>query len=858
MSGHADEAASLVSRLSVQADKLSPDAVLDAFRPASPSHTRAALILQLSQTEEDLVALFSSALAARLGGGGGGDDKNDGESSANAFAAIRFMTCLFSVAPDAAQSLVSDAGIVARVLDRSAAAFSKDSLLAFVTAELLCAAANHRSSRRWVLSESQGAKADTSKIVEIDEAREEPATVMHWLLSVVERANVENASSGSLLSKTALLSALALHKLQRGSKGEDNEEQGGEQAEERSEKDKRREEDELLFELSKEHVIQDETEHAYLTVPDGKLEESTRHELERVCRLSAIEGLTYLTLDASFKDAVAECSELLLQLVQLYKRGEGKPKALFPGRQESKGQGTSSYELDKTLTSPQQDDRRLRDSALQYGMATLLANVMAYPPLLSTEEKQMDRLKRMASAKSKVQGGASSDTHEEADVRMSTAAIEGRVQRVLAAGGAATLSAIAMDSTRTSASGTIRETVARALLAMTTRQDKIQRGKIVQQGGARAVLALSNHALTDALRQSDKGDKAQGSPPGLPAMQALAHLLITENPSLVLQNAAEAIPALVCLYVHSRSSRLQRFEAALALTNVASLGEEMTRAAATCAFPRAAVDMPHADDFAGAGAKEQSKTKVQLVDVLHERVFLEDNEMSRRASLELLCNLLVDERFFRRWSGEDEDEALAQESDKGQIDDMRQGRVIKDLVFLVALCAPVGTDMAFGESGLKIRLAASGAVATLCSSPSTCARLLAVESRVLNKLSGLVYPLSANNGQGEEADLHAQDLSDDTLGPDHAALQLALRGLTCLDCLIQYVAWLQTQGSRDITVYKHTLVEAGCVNAIKALALSLTKRIQAPSPIAAIHTLEQQVTHQSFEALRACKSLGLV
>jgi hypothetical protein len=844
-----EEAASLIDRIILEPSTISFDAALDAFRPGSSSQARASIILQISQTKEDVTQIFSSRSSKLLA--------SEDADSLEFFATIRLLTSLFAIAPQAAHEITFESQCIRQILGKSALAADHSYLPAFITAELLCAAANHPASRKWILSDCTDSSKTTQKIVEIDKDTTEHTT-MHWLLSFAEKANLENASSRSLLSKVALLSSLALHKIQRGSKGkeEDQLSNGQTEEEDEEEEERRHQEDALLFELAKAHLIADEKS-------DGKffsesslsytLDNSNKEEMERACRLSSVESLTYLTLDTFYRDAVANAEQLVVRLCRYAKvtdaSDNGASRTLFPMRGSTSAQPSSTYELDKVLTSTGLAKWNGQDTALQYGLSTLLSHIMAYPPLLTNEEKQMEKLKRMANAKAKVKGA--DKVEEKSDLRMTTVAIEARIEKVLDAGGAEALAAIALGGakeSRINSSPAIRETVSKALLSMTTRQSKLQRGKIIQQGGAKALLTLSTQHIADALQ----GKTTQGNP-SFAAMQGLAHLLITENPNLVLRDTAEAIPCLLYLYCHSSSSRLQRFEAALALTNLASLGEVMAKGIASCAFPRKILG---STDFAGAGVSEIKEGKVKIIDVLDERIFLEDNEMSRRSSLELLCNLLVEDSIFQRWSGEQEDIV---EAERG---DITQGKTMKNLIFLIALCAPLGVDQATNEGGLKLRLAASGAVATLCSSPSTCERLLATEPRILRKISRLV---GGSGVEAEEdpdavadAELHEQDIHEDLLGSDHASLQLALRGLTCLDCLVQYVAWLQSKGNADVTMHKSKLIEAGCVEAINSLALSMVKKTKQNHSNATVQSLQQQVAQQSFDSLRACKTLGLV
>ncbi|UZJ54475.1 hypothetical protein CBS101457_003795 [Exobasidium rhododendri] len=855
------------------------DSIIDAFNASAAIQSRATVILQLSQVKDDVVvSLFlpkvNQLLATQTG------------SDPGYFAALRFLSSLFAIKPLAAHAILFDSGSIVKILARAANSPGQDYTLAFITSEMLCAAANHSECRRWILSSSIGDGEKDSKIVEIDDASGEETATMHWLLLFVEKANLENASHGSMLSKVALLSSLTLHKIRKGSKGKDRDHQVGVSATqsedaddvERRELEKRKQEDELLYKLSVEHLLHDEGKQAtFLDESSNKwsMGKSTKEELARVCRLSSVESLTYLSLETRTRDAIAANRELLTELCRLGIDSSGgseqHARTLFPqkgGSADGDIQRTSTYDLVNAMSDLHVQSQK--DNALQYGLASVLANVMAYPLLLSAEEKQMGKLKRMANAKEKVKGANGED--EVGDSRMTVEAIENRITEVIAAGGVLTLVSIALATakeSRVNASMAIRETVSKAFLSMTTRQDKLQRGKIIQSGGARAVLSLSNHWIADSLR-----DKEGRSRPLFAPMQALSHLLITENPTLVYKDTAECIPSLVYLYLHTASSQLQRFEAALALTNVASLSESLTSGVVSCGFPKRVIGGISASNLASDARtkQEDGESKVRIEGVLHERIFLEENEMNRRSSLELLCNLLVDHSIFRQWSGEQEDEEDEMSSKNAEVSvvsgeriaiDEQKGRVMKNLTFLVTLCSPMGFDGSSGESGLKQRLAASGAVATLASSPSTCARLLALEERKLRLISNLVGQAASESHDTQSSDevearLHMEDISEDPIGDRHASLQLALRGLTCLDCMIQYIGWLQGPGSRDITVYKQKLVEAECIDSIKNLALSLTKSSKGMLPHPAIQSLQEQVAQQSFNSLRACKALHLV
>jgi hypothetical protein len=311
--GRGEEAASLIERLSVAEGSISFNAALESFEPTSSSEARASIILQLSQSKENVVQLFSSSITKLF--------LVEEATSADYFAAVRLLISLFAILPHAAHSLVFDTKAINQILFRSAAAADQTYLPAFIAAELLCAAANNPESRRWIQSDYTNSRLSAQKIVEIDKVAEVEVTSMHWLLSFAEKANLENASSGSLLCKVAMLSSLALHKIQQGSKGKQADEHADlansqkEQDDEDNE-ESRRQEDALLFELAKAHLLLDDKGDSALFTDSAlpyTLETTTKEELKRICRLSSVESLTYLTLNSYFRDAVANLDQLLIQ-----------------------------------------------------------------------------------------------------------------------------------------------------------------------------------------------------------------------------------------------------------------------------------------------------------------------------------------------------------------------------------------------------------------------------------------------------------------------------------------------------------------------------------------------------------------
>lgn len=178
----------------------------------------------------------------------------------------------------------------------------------------------------------------------------------------------------------------------------------------------------------------------------------------------------------------------------------------------------------------------------------------------------------------------------------------------------------------------VHEQAARVFLALSTEQK--HRGAIIQQGGTKCLVPLS----------SDNTKPGQ-----LIAGQALAKIGITNDPQLAFpgQRKMEVVRPLTMLL--KSESGLQQFEGLMALTNLASLGDDVRR-------------------------RILNEGAVSLM----ESLMFEEHEMIRRAATEALCNMIplqqVHERFYdddiervKLWTlfaGED-DPALAQAASGG-------------------------------------------------------------------------------------------------------------------------------------------------------------------------------------------------
>jgi hypothetical protein len=231
--------------------------------------------------------------------------------------------------------------------------------------------------------------------------------------------------------------------------------------------------------------------------------------------------------------------------------------------------------------------------------------------------------------------------------------------------------------------------VAKTILGLV--EDKENRGKLLQSGCSRALVTVIRSFLPPTTTPANQVEE-----PVLVAIQALAKFAITASPFHVFGpdqgTTFDAIRPFSILLLHPSSSLLQQFEALMALTNLSSASPE----ACSRIFK-----------------SEGLMNKVEFM-------LLDDNPLVQRASTELICNLIAgSEEVFDRYGGQEE---TASSKSKLQI--------------LVALSDVEDTNT---------RLAASGALATVTSSPNACKALYSLQMerhRVLPILAELIDPTS--------------------------------------------------------------------------------------------------------------------
>ena len=346
--------------------------------------------------------------------------------------------------------------------------------------------------------------------------------------------------------------------------------------------------------------------------------------------VDAIEGLGYLSMESTVKELLSRDKVFLKKLF-----------ALVPF------QKSSTYN-DSNPT-------------LIYGVLVIICNLVAYRPRLSEEQKQMENLKRVAKAGKGLAAPEAVSSLDDDDH------VKARIHSVIKANVLPVFSAAVSPS----ASFGVMVNVGKSLLSIV--EERENRGPVLQAGGAKVLQIIIRKGLERAGGTSDDR-KSQLDGLDLEPIQVLAKLAITSSPVQVfgpnVGATYDAIRPLSILLQHPSSNLLQRFEAVMALTNLASQS---------------------ADVASRIASAEGLLNKVELL-------LLEDHTLVRRASMELICNLIAgSDAIFQRYSGEESTSKIHVLLALSDVDD------------------------------LPTRLAASGALAILTSTPSACRALIALQ-----------------------------------------------------------------------------------------------------------------------------------
>ncbi|KAL1951313.1 hypothetical protein VTO73DRAFT_462 [Trametes versicolor] len=444
----------------------------------------------------------------------------------------------------------------------------------------------------------------------------------------------------------------------------------------------------------------------------------------------AVEGLAYMSTTPSVKEMLSKDTTFLTKLFALVPRRKGAP-------------------------APSMED--LAGSPL-YGTVVVIANLCAYRPRLSAEEAQIAKLRRMAKTPKTVGQSAPKDSLD--DPLDDDERVRERGRRILKAGVMEALTS----AVRATDSRAVRSVVGKAILSLV--EEKENRGKVLQAGGAKALVTIIQGILTP-LKSSGTAKTLQLEVADFEPMQALAKLSITASPVQVFgpdEGAIyDAIRPFSLMLTHPNANLLQRFEAMMALTNLSSQS------------PETASRIARADDL---------MNKVELL-------MLEDHTLIRRAATELVCNLVAGcEEVFDKWGG-----------------DKKSGSKSK-LQVLVALC---------DVDDIPTRQAASGALATLTVSPDACGSLVELQAerhRVLPILGQLIDPAVVARPPGDVED----EGEDEELQTDPG---LVHRGIVCVRNLLY--------GIENQAAQMEIASEANRVGLVRALVLAVKGCAQNPS-----------------------------
>ncbi|WFD35229.1 SWI5-dependent HO expression protein 4 [Malassezia cuniculi] len=528
-------------------------------------------------------------------------------------------------------------------------------------------------------------------------------------------------------------------------------------------------------------------------------------DAEAAARADALESLYYLAATDKVKETLSRDEAFLGVAVDMLAANAPR-KTLFPARDGGEGSSTSLYSdnaLDKEAHSP---------ASLEYLIVSIFALISSYPPPKHSESHQIEALRRTALRRG-------DDAPDAADAAA-------RCRRLVAAGVAAAIAAV-VSRTRLSDATELRRQLGSVLCSLVTEQDRAQRGKLLADGAAGALLHLAAPAYGVITDRNDNPVEWQ-------PLRAIARLSISSDPSLMYGGGiARGVPYCAALLLAKSTSLLDRFEGALALTNLASASPAMAHTVAIASFRG-----PDAD------------TELKNVGSAIPALFMQyDTPLLRRALIELLCNLVQDDDVFAEWSGEaavdaDDKKRAAGESlpalpDKDdatiRLHDPR-GR----LQLLASLCQ---VDAEADRINVEEARAAAGALAMLSASGAACEHILALPSRLHGVIAQLVL----------------RSVSDDKLSKDDE-MQFALRGLAIVSSLVQYVRWLESNKDSRSRVRRRVRDPTGALQRSGLLQVAAQRAISgAQAMMAGLGTestgLEAQVTSLAVDVMRDAQQL---
>ncbi|SPO31500.1 uncharacterized protein UTRI_06630 [Ustilago trichophora] len=743
--------------------------------------------------------------------------------------ALNFFSALFSVLPAEAHDVLAADGILDLVLEAPDACnahkrhehhastcietqpFSDQSLVSLAVAELISSAANSTATRKYLAGHQ-------ALLDWLDIACVSPTSSTHTPADSKHKSNAIAILAGLADIKVhRAIASDALQGLTQSTSAQPTSHQDHIRKLQQSRSERKRKDNSLYATVQAELVSLSSQQST--RQPSSSLKELVQAEHLCAVELSCLEVLAYLTVQPVFKERVVADRTLLDILCTNFN--------IAPLRSSD-------------INQPLDMHSRRFDGALQLSLATILSNVTSYPPTLTAKDKEIRRLRKFANAQNSKQDGGQADEDE---LLETIPKVDKRCTAVLEAKGAEALCAIAVagpppptskaatgaqagaSAWKVNPSKSVRRACGDALLALVTKQDRMMRGKAVQQGALKAILALSAPILQKLVPSSCNAPPTQ---PGglfsrstdsatadvtfedLAPLQALAKLLISLNPSILFPSSDGllSVASVICsLLLCQSASRLQKFEALLALTNLASLSPQVCLKIASFTLDSTISSKRGSNDDANLFSS------TSVLAQACEQLLMEDHTMVRRAWIELLVNLLHVEDVYRYFVSTSS--TSFSESDpetKGAADS--QDRLILRLRMLLGLsevdewayesragangnteASSAGSQGGGGEASLATRLASLAILAMVTESSTAVESLLTLDRLFPVLLSILVLDRSddAERNEWERADL--QPANVDSKGGSAAmeaqvqlnAIELGLRASCVLLSVLKHL-----------------------------------------------------------------------
>lgn len=341
----------------------------------------------------------------------------------------------------------------------------------------------------------------------------------------------------------------------------------------------------------------------------------------------------------------------------------------------------SSHKLKELCNVTSPSDKLQSRLTLIFPLITIFHNLTSYKPVLNQEDQAAQKLRNFS-----LKADGAPQVEWETD-----AVIDKRIQELVSFGLMERIGQ-AVSST----SDTIRHTSGEILLNL-TKQAPL-RGKLIQQGAAKMTLHIIGRSTGTSL----------------PAIHALARLLITSNPLLVLGPTStspllkDAITHLSTLVQHPSSTSLAQFEALLALTNLTSISEPLRTHLIAPAF------MSKLESYLTPSDTSYAST------------------MSRRAAMQTFTNLVMSKSGFMYFA---QDTLGLDGPVEGEVGLANVHRTRVHLV--LALC---------DVDDLETRLAASAALSVLVVSPRVVGFLLS--EKMMDRALGIWGDLLKDQSEG--------------------------------------------------------------------------------------------------------------